>query len=82
MTLQVALVPHFICVLLQGAGESMLLQQPLIYCHFAAGAEDPCYMPVTDWEGLKAVLRETVDTYNELHSAMHLVLFEDAMQHV
>jgi dynein heavy chain len=39
-------------------------------------------MPVKDWEGLKAVLMEMVDNYNELHSAMHLVLFEDAMQHV
>lgn len=81
-TPRVALVPQFVRVLLQGADECMLLQQPLIYCHFATGAEDPCYMPVKDWEDLKAILRETVDTYNELHSAMHLVLFEDAMQHV
>ncbi|XP_075803650.1 dynein axonemal heavy chain 11 [Microtus pennsylvanicus] len=66
----------------KGADERMLLQQPLIYCHFATGTEDPCYMPVKDWEDLKAILRETVDTYNELHSAMHLVLFDDAMQHV
>ncbi|KAH0513439.1 Dynein heavy chain 11, axonemal [Microtus ochrogaster] len=66
----------------KGVDERMLLQQPLIYCHFATGTEDPCYMPVKDWEDLKAILRETVDTYNELHSAMHLVLFEDAMQHV
>ena len=36
-------------------------------------------MPVKDWEGLKAVLMEMVDNYNELHSAMHLVLFELAM---
>ncbi|MEJ1283888.1 hypothetical protein NN561_014866 [Cricetulus griseus] len=67
---------------LQGADNSVLVQQPLIYCHFAHGEKDPCYMPVKDWEGLKAILREMVDNYNELHSAMHLVLFEDAMQHV
>ncbi|EGV97392.1 Dynein beta chain, ciliary [Cricetulus griseus] len=66
----------------QGADNSVLVQQPLIYCHFAHGEKDPCYMPVKDWEGLKAILREMVDNYNELHSAMHLVLFEDAMQHV
>ncbi|XP_076407690.1 dynein axonemal heavy chain 11 isoform X5 [Peromyscus maniculatus bairdii] len=66
----------------KGAEDSTLLRQPLIYCHFASGEEDPRYMPVTDWEGLKAVLREMVDNYNELHSAMHLVLFEDAMRHV
>ncbi|XP_027272227.1 dynein heavy chain 11, axonemal isoform X2 [Cricetulus griseus] len=66
----------------KGADNSVLVQQPLIYCHFAHGEKDPCYMPVKDWEGLKAILREMVDNYNELHSAMHLVLFEDAMQHV
>uniref|UniRef100_A0A4X2M255 AAA+ ATPase domain-containing protein n=1 Tax=Vombatus ursinus TaxID=29139 RepID=A0A4X2M255_VOMUR len=61
---------------------SILLQQPLIYCHFANGVGDPCYMPVKDWETLKAVLTETLDTYNELNVAMPLVFFEDAMQHV
>uniref|UniRef100_A0A4X2K3Y2 AAA+ ATPase domain-containing protein n=1 Tax=Vombatus ursinus TaxID=29139 RepID=A0A4X2K3Y2_VOMUR len=65
-----------------GTEESILLQQPLIYCHFANGVGDPCYMPVKDWETLKAVLTETLDTYNELNVAMPLVFFEDAMQHV
>ncbi|XP_006880447.1 PREDICTED: dynein heavy chain 11, axonemal [Elephantulus edwardii] len=60
----------------------MLNQQPLIYCHFAHGGADPCYMPVKDWDVLKAVLTETLDNYNELNAAMHLVLFEDAMQHI
>ena len=60
----------------------MLLQQPLIYCHFAHGGQDPCYLPVKDWEVLKKVLMEALDNYNELNAAMHLVLFEDAMQHV
>ncbi|XP_032944295.1 dynein axonemal heavy chain 11 isoform X2 [Rhinolophus ferrumequinum] len=60
----------------------ILLQQPLIYCHFADGREDPCYMPVKDWKVLKTILTETLDNYNELNAAMHLVLFEDAMQHV
>uniref|UniRef100_A0A4X2M213 AAA+ ATPase domain-containing protein n=1 Tax=Vombatus ursinus TaxID=29139 RepID=A0A4X2M213_VOMUR len=66
----------------EGTEESILLQQPLIYCHFANGVGDPCYMPVKDWETLKAVLTETLDTYNELNVAMPLVFFEDAMQHV
>ncbi|XP_051008480.1 dynein axonemal heavy chain 11 [Acomys russatus] len=66
----------------KGADDNTLLQQPLIYCHFAGGGEEPCYMPVKSWEGLKAVLAGMLDSYNELHSAMHLVLFEDAMQHV
>lgn len=70
------------CFLLQGADANTLQQQPLVYCHFASGREDPCYEPVKDWEGLKAVLTEMMGNYNELHSEMHLVLFEDAMQHV
>lgn len=35
-----------------------------------------------DWEVLRTFLTEALDNYNELNAAMHLVLFEDAMQHV
>ncbi|KAM5271528.1 dynein axonemal heavy chain 11 [Ctenodactylus gundi] len=66
----------------EGFDRPVLLQQPFVYCHFAAGGEEPHYMPVRDWEALKTVLTESLDHYNELHAAMHLVLFEDAMQHV
>ncbi|KAB0343265.1 hypothetical protein FD754_020191, partial [Muntiacus muntjak] len=66
----------------EGVDSHVLLQQPLIYCHFANGGQDPCYMPVKDWEVLKTSLTEALDDYNELNAAMHLVLFEDAMQHV
>ncbi|XP_062957128.1 dynein axonemal heavy chain 11 [Cynocephalus volans] len=66
----------------EGIDSHVLLQQPLIYCHFANGGEDPRYMPVKDWEVLKTILTETLENYNELNAAMHLVLFEDAMQHV
>lgn len=66
----------------QDVDSHILLQQPLIYCHFADGREDPCYMPVKDWKVLKTILTEALDNYNELHAAMHLVLFEDAMRHV
>ncbi|MBZ3875864.1 Dynein heavy chain 11, axonemal [Sciurus carolinensis] len=66
----------------EGVDSHVLCQQPLVYCHFAHGGEDPCYMPVKDWEVLKTILMETLDNYNELNAAMHLVLFEDAMQHV
>lgn len=72
----------FLFLLLQDVDSHILLQQPLIYCHFADGREDPCYMPVKDWKVLKTILTETLDNYNELNAAMHLVLFEDAMQHV
>ncbi|XP_071071224.1 dynein axonemal heavy chain 11 [Dasypus novemcinctus] len=66
----------------EGVDNQVLLQQPLIYCHFANGGKDPRYMPVKDWEALKMLLTEMLDNYNELNAAMHLVLFEDAMQHV
>ncbi|PNI58007.1 DNAH11 isoform 4 [Pan troglodytes] len=70
------------CKYFEGIDSHMLLQQPLIYCHFANRGKDPHYMPVKDWEVLKTILTETLDNYNELNAAMHLVLFEDAMQHV
>lgn len=72
----------FLFLLLQDVDSRVLLQQPLIYCHFAHGGEDPCYMPVKDYKVLRTVLTEMLDSYNDLNAAMHLVLFEDAMQHV
>ncbi|KAM5302539.1 dynein axonemal heavy chain 11 isoform 2-T2 [Glossophaga mutica] len=66
----------------EGVDSRVLLQQPLLYCHLASGGGEPRYMPVKDWEVLKTVLTEALDNYNELNAAMHLVLFEDAMQHV
>uniref|UniRef100_A0A4W3JPZ5 Dynein axonemal heavy chain 11 n=1 Tax=Callorhinchus milii TaxID=7868 RepID=A0A4W3JPZ5_CALMI len=59
-----------------------MLTFPLIYCHFALGFGDFRYMPVTEWEKLKRVLTEALDSYNDSNAVMNLVLFEDAMQHV
>ena len=39
-------------------------------------------MPVTSWESLHKLLTEALVSYNDLVSAMNLVLFEDAMMHV
>lgn len=72
----------FLSLLLQGVDSHVLLRQPLLYCHFAHGGRDPCYLPVRDWNVLKTVLTDALDNYNELNAAMPLVLFEDAMQHV
>nr|XP_015213314.1 PREDICTED: dynein heavy chain 11, axonemal [Lepisosteus oculatus] len=66
----------------EGVEDHILRQRPLIYCHFANGVGESRYMPVRDWETLKKVLVETLESYNELNAAMNLVLFEDAMQHV
>ncbi|ETE63288.1 Dynein heavy chain 11, axonemal, partial [Ophiophagus hannah] len=62
--------------------DHVLLQKPLIYCHFANGAADHNYMPVKDWEMLRKILLEALENYNEINASMNLVLFEDAIQHV
>ncbi|KAI5106110.1 dynein heavy chain 11, axonemal, partial [Silurus meridionalis] len=58
------------------------LQEPLIYLHSSKGAMVPCYCPVEGWEQLRSILTTALDTYNQLHSNMNLVLFQEAMQHV
>ncbi|XP_036139541.1 dynein beta chain, ciliary [Monomorium pharaonis] len=57
-------------------------EQPLIYCHFAEGIGEPKYAPVKSWAQLVKLLDQALLNYNELVSAMNLVLFEDAMHHV
>uniref|UniRef100_A0A7M4FBW4 Dynein axonemal heavy chain 11 n=1 Tax=Crocodylus porosus TaxID=8502 RepID=A0A7M4FBW4_CROPO len=66
----------------EGIEDHVLLQPPLIYCHFASGIAEPLYMPVKNWEVLRKMLTETLGSYNEIYASMNLVLFEDAMQHV
>ena len=43
---------------------------------------DPKYIPVDEWTDLNKLLVEALENYNELNTAMNLVLFEDAMMHV
>ncbi|XP_058791425.1 dynein beta chain, ciliary [Phymastichus coffea] len=62
--------------------EGAIFEKPNIYCHFAGGIGEPKYMPVQDWATLHRLLTEALVTYNDLVSAMNLVLFEDAMMHV
>ncbi|KAG7469713.1 hypothetical protein MATL_G00131750 [Megalops atlanticus] len=66
----------------EGVEDHILLQQPLIFCHFTQGVEESRYMPVTEWDTLRNILEEALESYNELNAAMKLVLFEDAIQHV
>lgn len=66
----------------QDVESHVLLQKPLIYCHFANGVADHNYMPVKDWEMLRKILLEALENYNEINASMNLVLFEDAIQHV
>ncbi|KAA0703060.1 Dynein beta chain, ciliary [Triplophysa tibetana] len=62
--------------------EEAMLQEPLIYMHSTVRSEESSYRPVSGWEQLSFILNEALDSYNELHSAMSLVLFQEAMQHV
>lgn len=68
-------------ILFKEANESVF-KRPLIYCHFAQGLGDVKYMPIPDWETLSKILHEAMGSYNDLVSAMNLVLFEDAMLHI
>ncbi|KAM6338976.1 LOW QUALITY PROTEIN: dynein axonemal heavy chain 11 [Podargus strigoides] len=62
--------------------DQVLLQSPLIYCHFANGRADPCYKPVKGWESLRNIPEEFLESYNEMHASMNLDLFDSAVQHV
>lgn len=62
--------------------EEAVLQEPLIYMHSTVKCEESSYTPVSGWEHLSCILNEALDSYNELHSTMNLVLFQEAMQHV
>jgi len=56
--------------------ETDVLQQPLMYCHFAAGIGDSRYMPVTVYADLNKLLVDALENHNEINMAMNLVLFE------
>jgi len=56
--------------------ETEVLQQPLMYCHFAQGIGDPKYMPVTVYAELNKLLVDALENHNEINMAMNLVLFE------
>lgn len=66
----------------QDLEEQSLKDEPLIYFHFAKGIGDPIYLPVASWESLNQILKDSLESYNELNAVMNLVLFEDAMHHV
>nr|XP_049704637.1 dynein beta chain, ciliary-like [Helicoverpa armigera] len=62
--------------------ENVILEKPLIYCHFAEGIGDPKYFPIREWNQIKKLLDESLSAYNDLVATMNLVLFEDAMFHI
>ena len=54
----------------------------LVFCHFAGGLGDSEYCRVKQFETLKALIKEALDSYNDMNAAMNLVLFEDAILHM
>ncbi len=56
--------------------------EPLIFCNFAESLGDSEYMRVQEWDSLKKLISEALENYNDMHAAMNLVLFEDAILHV
>ncbi|XP_049809049.1 dynein beta chain, ciliary [Schistocerca nitens] len=62
--------------------ESLVLEKPNLFCHFAQGIGEPKYMPVKEWDVLTKLLQDALVSYNDLVAAMNLVLFEDAMMHI
>ncbi|NWR46185.1 DYH17 protein, partial [Regulus satrapa] len=66
----------------QELNEELMFAKPNIYCHFAQGMDESKYMPVTSWAALSDLLREALDSYNDVNAAMNLVLFEDAVSHI
>lgn len=62
--------------------ENEVLDQPLVFCHFAEGIGDPKYHQIRTYEHLNKLLDEALGGYNDLVAAMNLVLFEDAMKHI
>ncbi|KAL3288579.1 hypothetical protein HHI36_003018 [Cryptolaemus montrouzieri] len=62
--------------------ERIVMEEPLIFCHFALGIGDPKYFQIRNFTHLNDLLQEALSGYNDLIAAMNLVLFEDAMYHI
>lgn len=62
--------------------ENAVMEKPLIFCHFAEGMGDPKYLQIREFTHLNKLLLDALAGYNDLVSAMNLVLFEDAMNHI
>ena len=54
----------------------------LPYSHFAHGTGDPKYSAIKNFKDLQRLLNTALDSYNDELSAMNLVLFQDAMEHM
>ncbi|ESO12478.1 hypothetical protein HELRODRAFT_155577 [Helobdella robusta] len=62
--------------------ENAIFKEPLQFCHFASGIGEPKYLPVVSSADISKILIDALENYNEINSAMNLVLFDDAISHV
>lgn len=67
---------------LEDVDDVKVFREPLLYCHFADGLNEPKYMEVKSWDLLTKLLTEALAGYNEIIGQINLVLFEDAMSHI
>lgn len=67
---------------LEDVDDTKVFKEPLLYCHFAEGLNEPKYLEIKGWPNLSKILSEALVAYNEILGQMNLVLFEDAMAHV
>jgi dynein heavy chain len=59
--------------------------EPLVFCHFADGTtqgDELSYDRSSNIDELRVTLETALDDYNETHTTMKLVLFDDAVLHV
>ncbi|NXM38868.1 DYH10 protein, partial [Gymnorhina tibicen] len=62
-----------------------VMRDPILFGDFRTAlneAEPRVYEDVQDYEVSKALFQEILDDYNEFHIKMHLVLFDDALEHL
>lgn len=58
--------------------------QPLLFASFNTFTADdtPVYNEVEGFDSLKKTLSDKLEEYNETNAAMHLVLFQQAIEHI
>eukprot|EP01135_Chromosphaera_perkinsii_P008555 Nk52_evm21s1400 gene=Nk52_evmTU21s1400 len=64
-------------------GDPLILhEKPLIFSHFSEGVDIDSYSRVQTFANLKTILDTALEGYNDSHSMMDIVFFDDAMSHI
>ncbi|XP_028911199.1 dynein heavy chain 10, axonemal isoform X3 [Ornithorhynchus anatinus] len=64
---------------------AVVMRNPILYGDFrtALHEDEPrIYEDIQDYEAAKALFQEILEEYNETNTKMHLVLFDDALEHL